>query len=75
MFSFKLIGAFLFAIQSFLGLNILFYIPKCTVVYTRYIADVSDTCLDNTPKDVQLVQNVRNVIIQLLCVQAKNICP
>ena len=75
MFSFKLIGAFLFAIQSFLGLNILFYIPKCTVVYTRYIADVPDTCLGNTPKDVQPVQNVCNVVIQLLRIQTKNICP
>ena len=75
MFSFKLIGAFLFAIQSFLGLNILFYIPKCTVVYTRYIADVPDTCLDNTSEGMHLVQNVCNVVIELLCIQTKNVCP
>ena len=61
MFPFKLIGTLFFVIRPFLRLNIPFYIPKGTIIYACYVADASDTCLDNTPKDVQLVQNVCNV--------------
>ena len=75
MFPLKLIGTLFFVIRSFLRLNVPFYIPKGTIVYASYVADIPDACLDNTSEGMHLVQNVCNVVIQLLRIQTKNICP